>query len=162
MVTICSCFVHDFLLFRLQFGYLFRLRYQCDGENSHRLNKRKGSYTVNKKWVLVSLATLMLSGSLVACSSTTGGTPEPATQQEQPTGGSTAPQDSTTTPATGDSQSTDGSGTSSDSGSAGSTDSSGSTDTSGSTDSTGSSGSTGSTGSEGTKPADSTTDSSKN
>ncbi|TGU78194.1 hypothetical protein EN829_064105, partial [Mesorhizobium sp. M00.F.Ca.ET.186.01.1.1] len=54
---------------------------------------------MNKKWISIAAVALLLSGSLVACSSTTG-TPEPATQQEGT---------SQTTPATGAGQSSDNS-----------------------------------------------------
>lgn len=93
MVILFSYIDHRFFPLSLQNGYLYPLRYRCDSEKVTKPRNERGM-NMNKKWFSIATVALLLSGSLVACSDTTG-TPEPATQPEGTTS-ETAPGSSTT------------------------------------------------------------------
>lgn len=119
MVILFSYFDHCFFPLCLQNGYLCPLRYRCDSEKVTKPRKERGM-NMNKKWFSIATVALLLSGSLVACSDTTG-TPEPATQPEGTTsevapGSSTSDSGSTDSSVSPDASTPDASTGSSDTG----------------------------------------------
>lgn len=153
MVILFSYFDHVFFPLSTQNGYFSPLRYTCDSEKVTMPRNERGM-NMNKKWISIAAVALLLSGSLVACSSTTG-TPEPATQQEE--GSATTPGTSSSDSTATQDQSTDDSKANAEA-PAGSSDSTGSsTDSSteaGSTDSKSDAGSAGTSGTENSSSTD--------